>query len=359
MNPKFPKEENPDPGNSLEIIFKNQRKLSLEEKDRLWYQIGQTMAKEKRRRNLVRASSVVLSLTAVLLLGFGALHLLDEDVSMEKFLENIQVDNSGEIQLLLSDDNTIFISEDESSIIYKEDGKIDIKSIEDLDIHTQTEGYNTLIVPYGKRSKLRLHDGTNLWLNSGSKLVYPVSFNKSERRVYLEGEAYFEVARNENKPFIVETSGLDIRVLGTAFNVTSYKNEPSVSAVLVEGIVELIGNKKSNIKNNKTLLEPNDRLVYIHGAKNVTVKKVNIERYISWKDGYLSYKKSNLGTVAKELSRYYNININFTEPDLVIEKITGRLDLKQDAEEVIKIICNSSSLNFTKSERGYMIGRKL
>ena len=359
MNSKFPIEENNESEDNLGMLFKEQNKLSSEEKRRLWKKIDLSINRQKQKKLAKRYVQLALGCALLIMLTFGWFQTIDESTSMEKLLGNIEIGELTDVQLLLSEDNTILIADEESKIVYQEDGKVDIHSKEAIDLNSQHSEFNTLIVPYGKRSTITLQDGTKVWLNSGSKLVYPVSFTQKDRRVFLEGEGFFEVTRNEDMPFIVETAAMDIKVLGTAFNVTAFKNEPIVSAVLVEGSVKVTGNKRSKAKNNKTVLTPNERLVYRPETRETKVQKVNVERYISWKEGYLIYRQTNLNQVAKELNRYYNIDISFTDPGLALEKISGKLDLKQNAEEVIRIICNTSSLSYTKSERRFIIGKKV
>lgn len=357
MKPKFPEEENNSREEYFKIDLENHKKLAQKEKDILWSKIDSSLTKKKKSVFLIRVSKIAASISLLIISGFSVWFLLKEEVSpMATILENITIEDNSDIQLLLSEDRTLAISNDESTIVYKEDGKIDIDSNEELT--EELSVYNTLVVPYGKRTNLTLKDGTKVWINSGSKLVYPVSFNPSERRVFVEGEAYFEVARNEKSPFIVETRNLDIRVLGTAFNVTAFRDEPTYSTVLVQGSVEVIGNKSSRIRKTKTILTPNDRLAYHEGSGETFVKKVNVERYVSWKDGYMIYRQASLKKVMRELSRYYNIEIVFTDPMIEQEKLTGKLDLKQNAEEVIGIISNASSLTYQKTERRYTLSNK-
>ena len=359
MKSRFPKKENQSGGEYFKIDLDNQKKLTQKDKDLLWLKIDASLNKKKKFAFLFNFSKIAASLSLLIVFGFSIWHFMKEEISpMAIIVESVHIEDNSDIQLLLSEDRTLAISNDESSIVYKEDGKIDIDSLEDIELYEELSTYNTLVVPYGKRSNLTLKDGTKVWINSGSKLVYPVSFSSSERKVFVEGEAYFEVARNNNSPFIVETKNLDIKVLGTAFNVTAFKDEPTFSTVLVHGSVEVIGNKNSRIRKTKTILSPNDRLAYHPASGETIVKKVNVERYVSWKDGYLIYRQASLKNVMKQLSRLYNIEVVFSDPAIEQEKLTGKLDLKQNANEVISIISSASSLTYQKTERRYILGYK-
>ena len=123
--------------------------------------------------------------------------------------------------------------------------------------------YNTLIVPYGKRSQLQLADGSKVWLNSGSKLVYPVTFEGKRREVYIEGEAIFDVAHNAKQPFIVLSKDHEIEVLGTLFNVSNYLDDESISTTLKNGSVQIRYKTDSFLKGRKVLkIVPGTRSVY-------------------------------------------------------------------------------------------------
>lgn len=359
MKSRFPKEENQSGGEYFKIDLDNQKKLTQKDKDLLWSKIDASLNKKKKFAFLISFSKIAASLSLLLITGISIWYLIKEEISpMATIVENVHIEDNSDIQLLLSEDRTLAISNDESSIVYKEDGKIDIDSLEDIELYEELSAYNTLIVPYGKRSNLTLKDGTKVWINSGSKLVYPTTFSPSERRVFVEGEAYFEVTRNDKSPFIVETKNLDIRVLGTSFNVTAFRDEPTFSTVLVHGSVEVTGNKNSRIRKTKTILTPNDRLAYHAASGETMVKKVNVERYVSWKDGYLIYRQASLKNVMKQLSRLYNIEVVFSDPTIEQEKLTGKLDLKQNADEVISIISSASSLTYQKTERRYILSYK-
>ncbi len=172
--------------------------------------------------------------------------------------------------------------------------------------------HNTLTVPNGKRFELLLSDGSLIHLNSGSSIKYPVDFvnSKGMRQVYLNGEAYFKVAKDETMPFVVNTEGIDVQVLGTEFNVSSYADNASTQVVLVEGSVQLT--------NNSALTTDQSPLILQKGYKGqlskelnaeIFVEKVEIEQYISWRYGHLLFRSSSLENMLKTFERHYNITI--------------------------------------------------
>tara|TARA_R110002020_G_scaffold187291_2_gene385499 strand:- start:1962 stop:3146 length:1185 start_codon:yes stop_codon:yes gene_type:complete len=169
--------------------------------------------------------------------------------------------------------------------------------------------YGTLKVPYGKKAKVILADGTRVVLNSGTELRFPNYFPvDGKRKVELQGEAYFEVTKDKKHPFVVKTKNLDIEVLGTQFNVAAYQNDPKTNVVLVEGAVEIDFQSKEN-KINNTILHPGD--MAIHNATNNSsiVNKVQPELYTSWIDGKLVFRNIEFNQLLTRLERHYNVSI--------------------------------------------------
>ena len=175
----------------------------------------------------------------------------------------------------------------------------------------QTLEYNTLSIPYGKTFKLALSDGSQVVLNAGSKLKFPVNFIKDENRtVFLNGEAYFEVAKDTEHPFVVSTEDMNVEVLGTHFNVTSYTDDQKTYTVLVEGKVaahDKVGNGDTKI------LNPNEKAFFENGK--LQVEAVNVTKYIAWVQGQLVFEDDSFNVIANKLERKFNVKIenNYSE----------------------------------------------
>jgi len=167
-----------------------------------------------------------------------------------------------------------------------------------------------VIAPASSRIQISLGDGTKVWLNQGGKLKYPTRFTGKERKVFLTGEAYFEVAHNKKVPFIVGTSHMDVKATGTAFNVSAYPEDNTVSTTLIEGKVILYENStNSEIK----ALEPGECLT-LNIQKNVfNVQTGNTDKYTAWKDGMLVFRNDRIEEVAKKLGRWYNIDVEINK----------------------------------------------
>jgi len=170
--------------------------------------------------------------------------------------------------------------------------------------------YNTLNIPHGRQFDLVLSDGTKVKLNSGSSIKYPVRFLKGEdRKVYLKGEAYFDVTTDETRPFIVNADEMNIRVLGTQFNLSYYPEDEDISTVLVEGAVVLYKEGADINTNTSSQLVPGQRAAWNKTSNTMTINEVDTNIYTAWKDGYLLFKASPFSNIKSKLERHFNITI--------------------------------------------------
>ncbi|HTM98238.1 MAG TPA: FecR domain-containing protein [Pedobacter sp.] len=209
--------------------------------------------------------------------------------------------------------------------------------------------FNTLVVGDGRRSAIHLPDGTKVWLNSGSKLIYPVTFTKDKREVYLEGEAYFDVAHNKEWPFFVRAKNLDIKVLGTEFYVSSNKDSKEDYAVLVNGSITFsTGHWLNKIEK---ILVPGERINYDTEKKELLVLEVKTEEFKAWKEGYVNITSETLDVIVQRVAKYYNIEISTAGLDLSHEKFTGRLDFQKSADDVLDILCFGTPYVYNSAER--------
>ena len=170
--------------------------------------------------------------------------------------------------------------------------------------------YNTLNIPFGKQFELLLSDGTQVTLNSGSSLRYPVNFIAGkDRKVFLKGEAYFDVAKDASHPFIVNADQINIRVLGTQFNLSFYPEDEDISTVLVEGSVALYKEGADMKKNTSTQLVPGQQAAFNKTKNEMSVNEVDTHNHTAWKDGYLLFKASPFYRIRSKLERHFNISI--------------------------------------------------
>lgn len=327
------------------ISFSDSDKNALEE--RILASIAQEQ--NKTRWNWWAVAAGILALVG--LVGYWQ---FQGNSDLQRIAANQSLDFDGaNTQLIIASNEAVDIDSKESELNYTVSGDqvaIDKGTKTEDVINVGPAGFNTLLVPYGHRSRVKLPDNTVVWLNSGSKLNYPTKFDKDKREVFLQGEAYFEVSRDEKRPFTVLTNELDVRVLGTKFNVSAYHDDKSVSVVLASGSVELGYNPNLLGRQSTDKMVPGMKAVYDLESEQLEQASVDTDLYTSWKDGYLIFENSTLLTITTKLSRYYNVEIAFDKPKLKEETFSGSLDLKASAIEVLEIISEITGTKLEKEE---------
>ena len=209
-----------------------------------------------------------------------------------------------------------------------------------------------IVVPRGGEYQLILPDGTKVWLNSASKLKYPVAFTGGQRKVFLEGEAYFEVAADTVHPFLVETSGMSVTVLGTGFNVMAYPEEMEAAVTLVHGKVGVQTDHRQQI------LQPDEQYVYQTTTRRGTVRKVDVSQYVDWKDGILNFDSMPLEELTRRLGRWYDVDFFFVAEELKTLKYSGAFKKYNDIRYVLNIIEEITNVQFVLNERTIVVNRK-
>lgn len=352
--------KNPHDG-ALVLEFKKKLKkikididsLTSSEKIKLAYQISKKLDREDRNRKIRKQFFGLMKYAAVAILFYfsGAVtyYLYNDDDEPIQYIESEIPNYPTGPRLILSEGNSIALNDGKSTLDYRNKGEIVLN--EDSIIHTyEPSKINQLIIPHGSSSKVVLSDGSQVWLNAGSRLVYPSVFNKSSREVTLFGEAYFSIKKNNSKPFIVQTPEIEIQVLGTQFNVSAYSEDNIIQTVLKEGSVAIrkAGTKQSD---RDIILKPNQLVSFDKNTQLARIKNVNTDFYTLWTEGLLSFENSDLNRVIKKIERYYDIVIQFENPLLGTMKISGKLDLKQDKEEIFEYISLVSSSTFEQIDK--------
>ena len=184
--------------------------------------------------------------------------------------------------------------------------------------------YNTLSVPFGKTFELRLSDGTKAHLNAGSSIKYPVKFLKGQdRNVYISGEAFLEVAKDSLHPFIVSTDNINVKVLGTKFNVSAYPEDETSDVVLVEGAVSLYGSKAQYDQKNIVLLKPGFKGSFNKISNKISNESVITSLYTSWMDGELVFRNMDFNNILRKLERHYNVTIENRNEELAAKRFNA------------------------------------
>ena len=209
----------------------------------------------------------------------------------------------------------------------------------------------TVEAPQGTHSRISLPDGTQVWLNAGSALSYGSSFNETSREVSLSGEAYFEVAKNPERPFIVDMGNASIRVLGTTFSVKADKGKDQITAVLLEGSIRF------ESPTQQVLLAPDQQLTFIRSTNKIDIQSVNAKENLAWKDGLLKYKSIALCTLLNELEKRYEIPIHIENKRLLDPNVTvsGTFSEDQSLKEILQVISRSLPIKWSQRDGTYYI----
>lgn len=326
---------------SMEI---NHSTLTPQEEDMMLKNIYARYHKHKIHRLIYWSAGVAASLLLIFMLSlpFTDFMATKED-SILADMQYSKLDTIRDVQLIIGQKKTIAVAEDADISWTKKDeiavngreSNSTYKSHIDADVI-----YSTLLVPYGKRSFMELPDGTKVWINSGTEVRFPVSMEGKERKICVDGEIYIEVAKDEERPFYVHTSGFDVRVYGTKFNVTSYRNDLEKSVVLLEGSVS-VSHKKG--EGEEMFLRPNQ--MYTENNRNTGIRDVNALQYISWKDGIWQFTSERLESVALRLSRYYGKNIH-CEGEAALKSCTGKLVLFDDVDRTLQTIAQIFNVKY-------------
>ena len=190
--------------------------------------------------------------------------------------------------------------------------------------------YYTVNIPYGGEYNLVLPDGTRIYLNAGTTLRYPDHFAGGSREIFLSGEAYLEVSRDTSRPFIVRTDDMDVRVLGTVFNVNAYPDGNYVRTTLVEGKVE------TSCGGERIVMKPGTQVAYDKATRQADYFPVDVRHFISWKDGYYDFRDMTLGELMQIFVRWYDVDVRFANPLLENLRFSGRLRRYEDVSKLFE-----------------------
>ncbi|MEO5892161.1 MAG: FecR domain-containing protein [Ferruginibacter sp.] len=244
--------------------------------------------------------------------------------------------------LTLSDGSKIDLDSTGNGTLAQQGNVAVTKQPDGVIIYTGSNGemlYNMLNVPRGSKVvSIKLSDGTQVWLNSESSLRYPASFTGLERKVEITGEAYFEVAHNQAMPFIVAKDGMEIKVLGTHFNINTYQDDRVNKVTLLEGSVKVSLNGHENFLKPGQQAQIRDDIKLING--------VNIDEVMAWKNGMFQFgEKTDLQTIMKKIERWYDVDVNY-EGGIVSQRFGGEIPMNSNLSQVLEIL-RTSGVKFT------------
>jgi transmembrane sensor len=285
--------------------------------------------------------AAAVAITAVV--GTGAWFMLKKDKPkqvatvqpVESGIQNDVTPGGYKAQLVLSDGSTIELDSAgtgklaqqgnmqvmnaDGQLLYKKDAASESKTL-----------YNILKTGRGQMYPVKLSDGSAVWLNSSSSIRFPVAFNEQERRVEITGEAYFEIAHNDRKPFTVSVNGMTVQVVGTVFNINSYTDEGSMKTTLLKGGVKV---KQGN---QQVMIRPGEQAEVIENKIKVKAD-VNISKEVAWKNGLFYFKNENVKAIMRQISRWYDVDVVF-EGNISNSAFSGKIYRNANLSEVLKLL---------------------
>lgn len=305
-----------------------------------------------RTTKLFRYAAAIASITLLSFLGWLYFNQSKSGVDRFSIAENRSVDslkNTGQpaayrghsAALLLANGEIIQLAGIEDNVLTVKDGTLLHSNKNEL-IYTKGESndpslMHTLIIPLGNTYQLRLSDGTNIWLNAGSTLRFPTKFDGGNREVFLSGEAYFDVTHDKEHPFIVKTEKMNVTVLGTSFNVSSYPDDPEQKTTLFKGSVR-VNELKGNKVQKEVLLEPGYEAVIKNNSSEIFVKKLKQAGLPEWKDNLFVFDNEGLASIMRRLGREYNVKISYAEGVDTTLHYTGRIEMGEKIYDVLELI---------------------
>ena len=312
---------------------------------------GYRKFRKNMRRQSMQRSIIRLSVAASLLIALSVVWLLverDRPEDSVKMAKTVVEPEACRAFLQLSSGERIVLEKSGQRDLHETAGNIRIDSGKVVYSASQPEPmlYNTLSVPNGGEYRLLLADGTAVHLNAGSELRYPVAFAAAERKVHLKGEAWFEVAKDAERPFYVETDEVSIRVYGTAFNVNTHGLR-ATETVLVEGEIGISGKGGTGERR----MRPGQLAACDHHSGEITFREVDVRKYTAWKNGEFCFNDDTLEEILEELGRWYDVRIVYRSAGKKHIQFSGHLKRYENIRKILGAISESTGIVFQVGDR--------
>lgn len=314
-----------------------------------WKEVESRLESKRSQRLRIRylVSAVAASVAILLAVGVGLRQSGREDPSLSLSLLKQDAPALSADEVILFANNDRVQLKDESSVRYGKDGQPElhdqvVKKITEPEKEEVANEIDQIVVPKGRKAGITFSDGTKMYVNAGSRVIYPALFKEDRREIVVEGEVYLDVKKDPSRPFIVKTKDFEVKVLGTQFNICAYKEDVATSVVLVEGKVEVETTNKK-----KVVLSPN-QLISVDD-KGSDIKEVDVFEYICWKDNIMLLNARTAGNVFDRLSRHYGRRI-VCDSQIGNIPVSGKLDLREKLEDVVNILCQSLYLTYSVNE---------
>lgn len=219
----------------------------------------------------------------------------------------------------------------------------------------KTVAFQDISTPRGGEFKVTLEDGTEVWLNAASRLRYPETFDGDERRVELEGEAYFKVAKDAAKPFYVVSGGQEVRVYGTEFNIHAYGDEPMVYTTLISGSISL---RPTTVQKSELMLTPGHQAVFDKATAAATVHREDVEMVVGWRNGVFVFENQDMSQIMRTLSRWYNFDYEFADKRVASVEFMGSVPRYSSFQEVVSIFDKVGGIRITEQGGKVIVSAK-
>ncbi len=342
------------------LLEMGNEKPDVDLKNRVYRNIWQRMEEQKRKVRMMQFRGFLkYAAVAVLFFATGAMavYIGAQDRKTQLLPESLLVKGAASNTMVyLADGEQKEISDPAVLIDFSNLGKL-VVGVDTIFLKPGSGGVefrDVVVVPYGKRAKLKLQDNSIVYLSSGSRLIVPEKFEETKRDVYLVGEAFFEVSKNKEKPFFVETVSARVKVLGTKFNVSAYPDQKNVSAFLQEGKV-LFSKKSESLFDHWVELSPDDQVVLNKESNNITVKKADPVYYQLWKEGIIRFENQTVNQLLLRVEQYFNITVRLKDTEKGEQRISGKLDVNRQLDEVLEYIEKITDEKIIKADAGEYI----
>ncbi len=345
----------------------SERNKIIEELDtqKAWTGYKKRIVSAKKRRisyNILKYAAAIL-LPIIAATTFFIVRNASEVVEQQVAHEKIEIEpGSRNAILVLNNGQNINLGGQKVLELKEQDGTEIVKDYENLNYKKGQKTSlpskiikNTIIVPHGGEYNLTLSDGTKIYINSMSKLEFPVQFLGNTRDVELQGEACFFVEKDPKHPFIVNVNGMKVEVLGTTFNVNAYNDNNQIVTTLVEGKVKVNFAEKNK---ESIVLAPSEQATYDTQNKQVDVRKVDVNCYVQWINGLYTFRNVTLDEIMKTLSRWYDFNVVFESPELKEITFEGGLNKYEEIEPILDIIKETNKVNITVKGKDILFTKK-
>jgi ferric-dicitrate binding protein FerR (iron transport regulator) len=337
-----------------EQLFQKMALWQLSEENKLaaWHKLESVLYQQHRQASLRKLQRYAIAASIVLIVGIAAFWMVVRQQEKKPLPGVVQVNKTTPQQdiapggfkarLTLSDGSTVTLDNNANGEVTKQgsmavlnkDGGLIYQANATKKATDKGLLYNTLTTARGETYAITLSDGSRVWLNSESSVHYPVTFNGNTRDVQITGEAYFEVAHNAGKPFRVDAGGTVTEVLGTHFNINTYGDEHPVVTTLLEGKIKIVN---GSLSASSTILTPGQQAT-ITGNKIIVKDHADAESAVAWMKGFFDFHNADIKSVMKQVSRWYNVDVQYTGAALPAQAFEGNIDRNIPLSELLSTL---------------------